>query len=57
MPAWLVENAATVILCALLVLIVAAVIVKMVRDKKKGKHSCGCGCEHCALSDSRRPDN
>lgn len=56
MPAWLVENAATVILCALLALIVAAVIVKMLRDKKKGKHSCGCGCEHCALSDSCRKD-
>lgn len=56
MLTWLVENAATVILCALLVLIVAAVVVKLARDKKKGRHSCGCGCEHCALSDGCRKD-
>ena len=28
-------------------LLAAAVVVKMVKDKQKGKTSCGCGCENC----------
>lgn len=41
MATWLVGGA--------LALIVAAVIVKMVRDKKSGKGSCSCGgdCSRC----------
>ena len=37
----------------LIILILAAIVsmiaVKMVKDKKAGKSSCNCGCEHCAL--------
>jgi len=41
MATWLVGGA--------LALIVAAVIVKMIRDKKSGKGSCSCGgdCSRC----------
>ena len=44
MLAWLMENMATIIISAVLVLLVAAVITSMVRSKRKGKSSCGCGC-------------
>lgn len=50
MLAWIMENLATILISAVLVVIVAAVIAGMVRDKKKGKSSCGCGCSGCAMN-------
>lgn len=52
MLAWLSQNLATIIICAVLIAVVAAIIVGMIRDKKKGKSacSCGCGCGGCAMS-------
>ena len=50
MFAWISANIGTIIICAVLVLIVAAIIFKLVRDKRKGKSSCGCNCAHCAMS-------
>lgn len=44
---WLMENMATIIISAVLIFVVAAIIVSMVRGKKKGKSSCGCGCGSC----------
>lgn len=52
MFAWIAENIATIIICLVLVLIVAGIIVKLVKDKKKGRSSCGCNCAHCAMSGS-----
>lgn len=50
MLTWISENIATIIICAVLLAIVATVIVGMVRNKKKGKSSCGCGCANCPMS-------
>lgn len=47
---WIMENMATIIISAVLVLVVAAVIANIVRGKKKGKSSCGCGCAGCAMN-------
>lgn len=52
MLAWISENMATIIICAVLLCIVAVIIVGIVRDKKKGKSSCGCGCANCPMSGS-----
>ena len=52
MLAWLTENLATIIICAVLMAVVAAIIVSMVRNKKKGKSACGCGCSDCPMSGS-----
>ena len=41
---------ATIIISVVLVAIVAAIIIKMVRDRKAGKSSCGCGCSDCPSS-------
>ncbi len=49
---WLKINIGTIIVCAILILIVAGVIISMIRDKKKGKSSCGCGCSGCPMSGS-----
>ena len=49
MLAWLSENLGTIIVSLILIAVVSTVIVKMVKDKKHGKSSCGCGCENCAM--------
>lgn len=49
MLAWLAANLGTIVVTLILIGIVTAIIVKMVKDKKQGKGSCGCGCEHCAM--------
>ncbi len=40
----------TVIISLALLAIVAGIIAKMVKDKKAGKSSCGCGCSSCPMS-------
>lgn len=55
MLTWLVENMATIIISAVLVLAVVAIIVSMVRGKRKGKSSCGGGCVGCAMSGACHP--
>lgn len=52
MLTWFSENIATIIICAALVAVVAAIITGMIRDKKKGKSSCGCGCANCPMNGS-----
>jgi len=52
---WLTDNLGTIVISAVLVLIVALIIVKMVRDKRKGKSSCGCGCSNCAMRGACHP--
>lgn len=52
MLAWLKANIATIIICAALIGIVAAIIAGMVRNGKKGKSSCGCGCKDCPFGGS-----
>lgn len=49
MLTWIVENMATIIISAVLIIMVAAVIASMVRGKRRGKSSCGCGCAGCAM--------
>ena len=52
MLAWLSNNIATVIISLVLAVIVALIIFSLVKNKKKGKSSCGCNCAHCAMSGS-----
>ena len=52
MLAWLSQNAATIIICAVLIAVVATITVSMVKNRKKGKSSCGCGCANCPMSGS-----
>lgn len=50
MLTWMMENMATIIISGILIMMVAAVIAGMVRSKRKGKASCGCGCAGCTAS-------
>ena len=49
MITWLIENTATIIICAVLIAVVAAIIIGMIKNKKKGKSACGCGCADCPM--------
>ena len=52
MFAWIAENIVTIIICAVLAIMVAAIVVTLVKDKKKGKSSCGCKCGSCPMAGS-----
>lgn len=52
MLSWLIENIATIIICVILFAAVVLIIAGMVKNKKTGKSSCGCGCTNCSMSDS-----
>lgn len=47
---WIQANLANIAVCALLFAAVAAIICGMLRSKKKGKSSCGCGCAGCSMA-------
>lgn len=49
---WIASNIASIIILLVVVIAVGAVVFKMVRDKKRGKSSCSCGCGGCPMSDS-----
>lgn len=47
---FLINNLGTILIAAAVIAILAAVIVNMVRKKKRGESSCGCGCSGCAMA-------
>ena len=48
MLAWLSANLVNIVLIAVIAIVAGLVIRGMIRDKKKGKPSCGCSCASCA---------
>ena len=49
---WLIGNLGTIVVCLAVIALLTAVIVVMIRNKKKGKSSCGCSCGNCPMSGS-----
>ena len=49
---WISENYPTVLICVALIAVVILIIRSLVKDKKKGKSTCGCNCAHCAMAGS-----
>ena len=52
---WLSGNWQALLAAAVLCGIVAAVIAVLLRDKKRGKSSCGNNCSHCAMAGKCHP--
>ncbi len=44
---WLQANLATILVALIVFAVLALVLVKMIRDRKRGKTSCSCGCSAC----------
>lgn len=42
-----VNNLSTIFVGGLVVALILGVVIKMIKDKKKGKSSCGCHCANC----------
>ena len=45
----LADNASTIIVGLILLVIVIGIIRHIIKDKRRGKSSCGCGCSNCAM--------
>ena len=50
MLAWLANNTATNLITFVLIAVVTVIVVHLVKNKKKGQSSCGCGCQDCPMS-------
>ncbi len=49
---WIADNIWALFVILVLAGIIAAAVYTVVRDKRKGKSSCGCNCAHCAMAGS-----
>ncbi|MBQ5321282.1 MAG: FeoB-associated Cys-rich membrane protein [Oscillospiraceae bacterium] len=47
---WLQENLGTIVISLFLLVLIVAIILKIVKDKRNGKSSCGGSCSGCAMS-------
>lgn len=47
---WIAQNLSTILIALGVFFLCFAIVQKLIRDKKKGKSSCGCGCSNCAMS-------
>lgn len=52
MFSWIAQNISTIIISAVLIAIVAGIIFSMIKNKRAGKTSCGCGCSSCPMGSS-----
>ena len=48
----IVENAGTIVVSLLLIGVVALIVARLRRDKKRGKSSCGGNCGCCPMAGS-----
>ena len=48
----IVDNGGTILVTLALAGIVAAILVRLHRDRKQGKSSCGCNCSACPMAGS-----
>lgn len=55
MLAWIIENAATLIISAIILAVVVLNIVKLVKDKRQGKLGCGSCCDGCPSNSICKP--
>ena len=47
---WIGENAGTIVVTAAVIALAAGVIIRMRKDRKQGKSSCGANCGCCPMN-------
>lgn len=47
---WISANLGTIVIAGVLLAVIVLISIQLIRDKKKGKSSCGCNCTHCAMA-------
>jgi len=45
------EIISTAVISIILAVALVLIVVKMIKNKRAGKSSCGCGCSGCAMKD------
>jgi len=50
MLTFLKQNLGAIIVLIVLLGIISFITVRLIRAKKQGKTSCGCGCQNCAMN-------
>ena len=53
---WIGDNAGTIIVSAVLIALVAGIVIRMRKDKKQGKSSCGCNGGSCPMAGARHKE-
>ena len=48
------NNAGTLAVALVLTAVIVLIAVRIVKNKKNGKSTCGCGCSNCPMSASCR---
>ena len=51
---WIGENAGTINVSIVLAALVTGIVVRLWKDKKRGKSSCGCNCSCCLMGGTCR---
>ena len=49
---WIAENVGTILIALALLLVVAAIVYSLLRNRKKGRSSCGGHCVSCPMGGS-----
>ena len=49
---WLSANIGSIIIGAVILVILVLIIRSLLKNKKQGKTSCGCGCSSCLMNGS-----
>ena len=49
---FIVNNLGTILTLAVLLIVVAAIVRYMKKERAAGRTSCGCGCKNCAMCGS-----
>ena len=49
---WISENIGNIIAIVILAAVIAAIVIHLIKQKKRGKSSCGCKCAHCPMAGS-----
>ncbi len=47
---WIVNNLSTILVSLVLLGLLGGIVWSMIRKKKRGEISCGCGCSNCAMN-------
>lgn len=47
---WISANLGTIVIAGVLLAVIVLISIQLIRDKRKGKSSCGCSCAHCAMA-------
>lgn len=57
MMSWIGVNIGSIVVVIILLAVIAGIITVMVKDKKRGKSSCGGNCAHCPMGGSCHKSN